>query len=77
MKQPPSYVAQWDYGLVCKICHSLYGLKQSPQAWFGKCSHIMQIFLLKWSEANHFIFYHHASLLEIPHRLEIRTIHCI
>ena len=36
MKQPPGFVAQGESGLVCKLRHSLYGLKQSPQAWFSR-----------------------------------------
>ena len=38
MKQPPGFVAYEGSGLVCKLCHSLYGLKQSPQAWFIRFS---------------------------------------
>ena len=41
---------------------SLYGLKQSPRAWFGKFSHIVQLFGLKRSEADHSVFYCHTSL---------------
>jgi len=41
MEQPLGFVAQEEYDLVCKLCQSLYGLKQSPQAWFGKFSHIV------------------------------------
>ena len=61
MEQPPGFVAQGEYGLVCKLCRSLYGLKQSPQAWFGKFNHIVRLFGLKRSEADHFVFYCHAS----------------
>ena len=35
MKQPPGFVAQGESGLVCRLHRSLYGLKQSLQAWFG------------------------------------------
>ena len=37
------------------------GLKQSPRAWFGKFSHIVQLFRLKRSETDHSIFYCHTS----------------
>ena len=30
MEQPPRFVALGEYGLVCKLHRSLYGLKQSP-----------------------------------------------
>jgi len=57
MEQPPGFVAQGESGLVCKLRRSLYGLKQSPRAWFGKFSHIVQNFGLKRSEADHSVFY--------------------
>ena len=62
MEQPPGFVAQGELGLVCKLQRSLYGLKQSPRAWFGKFSHVVQQFGLKRSEADHSVFYCHSSL---------------
>ena len=41
MEQPPGFVAQWESGLVCKLRHSLYGLKQSPRAWFSRFSSVV------------------------------------
>ena len=32
MEQLLGFVTQGESGLVCKLRHSLYGLKQSPQA---------------------------------------------
>jgi len=61
MEQPPSFVAQGKFGLVCKLHQSVYGLNQSPHAWFDKFSHIVQISGMKHSEANHSIFYCHTS----------------
>nr|KYP55651.1 Retrovirus-related Pol polyprotein from transposon TNT 1-94 [Cajanus cajan] len=61
MEQPPGFVAQGESGLVCRLRRSLYGLKQSPRAWFGKFSHVVQNFGLKRSEADHSVFYCHTS----------------
>ena len=41
MEQPLGFVAKGESGLVCKLRHSLYGLKQSPQAWFSRFSSVV------------------------------------
>ena len=41
MKQPPGFVAQGESGLVCRLRRSLYGLKQSPRAWFDRFSSVV------------------------------------
>ena len=38
MEQPPGFVTQGELGKVCRLQKSLYGLKQSPYAWFDKFS---------------------------------------
>jgi hypothetical protein len=40
MEQPPGYV-QNDSSLVCCLKKSLYGLKQSPQAWYAKMDNFL------------------------------------
>ena len=61
MEQPPGFVARGEYGLVCKLRRSLYGLKQSPQAWFSRFSSVVQEFDMIRSAADHSVFYHHSS----------------
>ena len=61
MEQPPGFVAQGESGLVCRLRRSLYGLKQSPRAWFGRFSSVVQEFGMLRSTADHSVFYHHNS----------------
>ncbi|RDX85047.1 Copia protein, partial [Mucuna pruriens] len=49
-----------EFGLVCKLRISLYGLKQSSRAWFGKFSQAVQNFGMIRSEADHSVFYCHS-----------------
>ncbi|RVW96586.1 Retrovirus-related Pol polyprotein from transposon RE2 [Vitis vinifera] len=62
MEQPPGFVAQGESGLVCRLRRSLYGLKQSPRAWFGRFSSVVQEFGMLRSTSDHSVFYHHNSL---------------
>ncbi|RVX15359.1 Retrovirus-related Pol polyprotein from transposon TNT 1-94 [Vitis vinifera] len=62
MEQPPGFVAQGESGLVCRLHRSLYGLKQSPRAWFSRFSSVVQEFGMLCSTADHSVFYHHNSL---------------
>ena len=61
IKQPPGFVAQGESGLVCKLRRSLYGLKQSPRAWFSRFSSVVKEFSMIRSAADHSVFYHHSS----------------
>ncbi|XP_070044109.1 retrovirus-related Pol polyprotein from transposon RE1 isoform X1 [Nicotiana tomentosiformis] len=62
IEQPPGFVAQGESrGLVSLLHRSLYGLKQSPRAWFGKFSTVIQEFDMTRSEADHSVFYRHSA----------------
>ena len=41
MEQPPGSVAQRESGNVCRLRKAIYGLKQSPKAWFGKFNEVV------------------------------------
>ena len=43
MEQPSQFVAQGEIGIVCLLRKSLYDLKQSPYAWFGKFSEVRNL----------------------------------
>ena len=61
MEQPLDFVAQGESLLVCRLCRSLYGLKQSPQTWFSRFSFVVQEFGMFRSTTDHSVFYHHNS----------------
>ena len=48
--------------MVCRLHKSLYGLKQSPRAWFGKFNSVVQQFGMSRNEVDHSVFYHHSSV---------------
>ncbi|RVW51698.1 Retrovirus-related Pol polyprotein from transposon RE1 [Vitis vinifera] len=50
-----------ESGLVCRLCCSLYGLKQSPRAWFNRFSFVVQEFGMFRNTADHSVFYRHNS----------------
>ena len=41
---------------VCKLKNSLYGLKQSPRAWFGRFTKLMRAFGYHQSNLDHTLF---------------------
>ncbi|RVW79573.1 Retrovirus-related Pol polyprotein from transposon TNT 1-94 [Vitis vinifera] len=58
---PVAKIASGESGLVCKLRHSLYGLKQSPRVWFSRFSSVVQEFGMFHSTADHSVFYYHNS----------------
>ena len=61
MEQMSAYVAQGEFGLVCRLLRSLYDLKQSPRAWFDCFSSVVQEFGRTRSTSDHYVVYHHTS----------------
>jgi Reverse transcriptase (RNA-dependent DNA polymerase) len=41
MTLPPRHKKEGISNLVCRLNKSIYGLKQSPRAWYGKLSHFL------------------------------------
>ena len=51
--EPPGFVAQREIGKACHLRKFLYGLKQSPCAWFGKFSQVTETFGMQKSKSDH------------------------
>ncbi|KAL0544577.1 hypothetical protein IC582_019694 [Cucumis melo] len=61
MEQPPEFVAQGESDKVCRLRKSLYGLKQSPRARFGKFSQALVRFGMQKSTSDHYVFYRRSD----------------
>ncbi|KAL6214625.1 hypothetical protein ACLB2K_014057 [Fragaria x ananassa] len=53
MDLPPEYGTSTGEQVVCKLKKSLYGLKQSPRAWFGRFSKFMKRIGYRQSNSYH------------------------
>ena len=62
MEQPLGFVAQREIGRVCCLRKSLYGLKQSPRAWFDKFSEGIEKFGMQKSKFDHVVFYKNSQV---------------
>ncbi|CAL2238912.1 unnamed protein product [Prunus armeniaca] len=56
MDLPPGIHVTSKEGVVCKLRKSLYGLKQSPRAWFGRFAASMNKFGYVQSNSDHTLF---------------------
>jgi Reverse transcriptase (RNA-dependent DNA polymerase) len=56
MTIPPGHRKEMDSNFVCRLKKSIYGLKQSPRAWYGKLSSHLLSCNIKISNADR-IFY--------------------
>ena len=61
MHIPPGFETGQTNGKVLRLCRSLYGLKQSPRAWFDRFRQSMLKRGYIQSNADHTLFYKHAT----------------
>ncbi|RVW40843.1 Retrovirus-related Pol polyprotein from transposon RE1 [Vitis vinifera] len=61
MKIPPSMETPENSGKVCKLRKSLYGLKQSPRAWFHRLTGVVKKHGFVQCQADHTLFMKHSK----------------
>ena len=61
MSPPPGFEESFGVGKVCKLKKSLYGLKQSPRAWFEHFDKVIKHYGYTQSQADHTMFYKHSN----------------
>ncbi|PRQ56600.1 putative RNA-directed DNA polymerase [Rosa chinensis] len=61
MDLPPGYGTSSKEQVVCKLQKSLYGLKQSPRAWFGWFTKFMKKIGYRQSNSDHTLFLKHQG----------------
>jgi Reverse transcriptase (RNA-dependent DNA polymerase) len=57
MDTPPGYINTRSKPVVCRLHKTLYGLKQSPQAWFGRFCNAMKDYEFEQSDSDHTLFF--------------------
>ena len=61
MTLPPGHRLENNTNLVCRLKKSIYGLKQSPRAWYGKLSHFLINYGFKVSHSDNSLFTKHKG----------------
>ena len=56
MEVPPEIDTQEGFGKVCKLQKSLYGLKQSPCAWFDRLTRVVKKHGFSQCQTDHTMF---------------------
>jgi hypothetical protein len=58
---PPRFNNEQTHGKVCKLKKSLYGLKQSPRAWFDRFRRVVRDMGYYLCNGDHTVFYKHRG----------------
>jgi hypothetical protein len=61
MEIPPGFSNPRTSGKVCRLRKSLYGLKQSPRAWFDRFRHVVCDMGYNQCNGDHTVFYKHSK----------------
>jgi len=61
MTLPPGHKNEHDKSLVCRLHKSIYGLKQSPHAWYAKLSHSLLLHKFTKCSADSSMFIKHTN----------------
>jgi hypothetical protein len=61
MEMPPGFVRPETKGKVCRLKKSLYGLKQSPRAWFDRFRQVVCGMGYGQCNGDHTLFYRHSE----------------
>lgn len=56
MQAPPGFTHGFKEGEGCRLKRALYGLKQSPRAWFGRFTIAMKKFGYQQNNSDHTLF---------------------
>jgi len=65
MSLPPEFEEKLGRNKVCRLKKSLYGLKQSPRAWFERFGTVVKGIGYTQSQADHTLFYKHSATNKI------------
>ena len=65
MELPPGFEELNDSRNVCKLKKSLYGLKQSPRAWFERFTKSLKLCRFYQSQRDHTLFYKQSSPMKL------------
>lgn len=65
MDPPPGFNHSLLPNQVCRLKKTLYGLKQSPRAWFGRFTRAMILMGYRQSQGDHTLFIKHSNSGEV------------